>query len=117
MLSLHDVPGALNHWVTVDEYAAAKREVVFVAPYALKLYTAKAYFTGTAAVTAATLVLYQNTAAIGTATTSGTVAFRTAASMYSGTKDVAAGDILQVDCALTGGTIPSCLVELSFRSG
>jgi hypothetical protein len=117
MISLHDVPGNLKAWVNVGAYSAAKQEVLMVAPYALLLKTAKVYFGGTPSVANATMILYSGITAIGTAATSGTVAFKTPVTIFTGSLAVAAGALLSLGCAVGSGTVPPSMVEFAFQGG
>ncbi len=115
MISEHDIPGTHYEWAKIDQYAAAKSEVVFIAPWKTNLISVDAYFAGTASVSNATLIVYDGAVAIGTVSTSGTVAYKTKAAGYSGSREMTAGDILSLGCAVGSGTVPSVAIRIGYR--
>jgi hypothetical protein len=115
MISEHDIPGTHYEWATISDYSAAKQVVLWTAPWKINLMSVDVYFGGTASVSNATLTLYDGTAAIGTASTAGTPAFKTAVPAYSGAWEMTAGDMLSVGCAVGSGTVPSAAVRIGYR--
>lgn len=131
-MRVQDLTGNHHAYCTIREFTASshagQEEVVFVAPFACEVLSIRLYF-GTASVGQATnyttiTSYYGGTAAsnaIGTVTldASGTVAYGSYGSAYSGTLDCAAGSAIWLGYGTTGSgqDLPRTFVDVVYRGG
>lgn len=126
---LHDVMGIHRHWVQVGAYANSSddgyQDMLMVAPWACKIKSVRAYFQGTASVTGGTTGNYftlkaiQGTTAFGTSALTGTIAYATGLSIYSGAQSVGSGTAVYLQYGTAGGSAalncPQMLVEVQYE--
>lgn len=111
---IHDIPGVHRHWVTVNSYTSSTdngyQDLLMVAPWTIKIKSVKAYFHGPTAVIGSTggnyftFTAFQGTSGFGTSALSGTIAFGSPLTVFSGTQSIAEGTNVYVQYGTAGGT-------------